>query len=211
MNKKFLISLVFILFVILIRPQVGVIFLISIGLTEFYFVKGVKKLLVLITTLVVFYLDLNSSLTGGYLVSKNIFSDNLIYQMLGKINELSIKFNSLNSSYEINNLYFNIFNYLIFPIDFIFKENSLFINLAIFLEILSLIFVLNLLINHNNHVIVDKKLVYFLATLALIYLMILPQALFNFGINIRQKWMIIPFLIYLSFLLKNLLVKINKT
>ena len=211
MNKKFLISLVFILFVILIRPQVGVIFLISIGLTEFYFVKGVKKLLVLITTLVVFYLVLNSSLTGGYLVSKNIFSDNLIYQMLGKINELSIKFNSLNSSYEINNLYFYIFNYLIFPIDFIFKENSLFINLAIFLEILSLIFVLNLLINHNNHVIVDKKLVYFLATLALIYLMILPQALFNFGINIRQKWMIIPFLIYLSFLLKNLLVKINKT
>ena len=127
------------------------------------------------------------------MVSKNIFSDNLIYQMLGKINELSIKFNSLNSSYEINNLYFNIFNYLIFPIDFIFKENSLFINLAIFLEILSLIFVLNLLINHNNHVIVDKKLVYFLATLTLIYLMILPQALFNFGINIRQKWMIIPF------------------
>ena len=114
------------------------------------------------------------------MVSKNIFSDNLIYQMLGKINELSIKFNSLNSSYEINNLFFNIFNYLIFPIDFIFKENSLFINLAIFLEILSLIFVLNLLINHNNHVIVDKKLVYFLATLALIYLMILPQALFNF-------------------------------
>ena len=79
------------------------------------------------------------------------------------------------------------------------------------MEILSLIFVLNLLINHNNHVIVDKKLVYFLATLALIYLMILPQALFNFGINIRQKWMIVPFLIYLSFLLKNLFVKMNKT
>ena len=73
MNKKFLISLVFILFVILIRPQVGVVFLISIGLTEFYFVKGVKKFIVLIGTLVVFYIVLNSSLTGGYLVAKIYF------------------------------------------------------------------------------------------------------------------------------------------
>ena len=52
--------------------------------------------------------------------------------MLGKINELSSKFNSLNSSYEINNLYFNIFNYLIFPIDFIFKKNSLLVTLQSF-------------------------------------------------------------------------------
>lgn len=209
-NKKVSFSIIFIFFVVLIRPQIGLIFLISLGLTEFISAKKSKKILILIASLVGLYLILNSSITSGYLISKNIFSDNLFIQMLAQINELSLKFSDSDSSYNVNNLFFNILNYLIFPVDFIYKQNSLIINFSILLEILSLIFLINLLINHNKEVLFNKKIIYFLSFTVLIYLMILPQALFNFGINSRQKWMIIPFIIYLSFLLKYLFVKTNK-
>ena len=209
-NKKVSFSIIFIFFVVLIRPQIGLIFLISLGLTEFISAKKSKKILILIASLVGLYLILNSTITSGYLISKNIFSDNLFIQMLAQINELSLKFSDSDSSYNVNNLFFNILNYLIFPVDFIYKQNSLIINFSILLEILSLIFLINLLINHNKEVIFNKKIIYFLSFTVLIYLMILPQALFNFGINSRQKWMIIPFIIYLSFLLKYLFVKTNK-
>ena len=126
------------------------------------------------------------------------------------MNELTLKFTNSDSYYEVNNLFFNIFNYLVFPIDFILKQNTFAVNLTILLEILTLIFISILLIKHKKNIKIDKKLIYFLSIVALIYLMIFPQALFNFGINIRQKWMIIPFLIYLSFLLKNLFVNIKK-
>ena len=209
-NKKVSFSIIFIFFVVLIRPQIGLIFLISLGLTEFISAKKSKKILILIASLVGLYLILNSTITSGYLISKNIFSDNLFIQMLAQINELSLKFSDSDSSYNVNNLFFNILNYLIFPVDFIYKQNSLIINFSILLEILSLIFLINLLINHNKEVLFNKKIIYFLSFTVLIYLMILPQALFNFGINSRQKWMIIPFIIYLSFLLKYLFVKTNK-
>ena len=209
-NKKLIFSLFFIILVLFIRPQIGVIFLLSIFMTEFLLIKGHKKFIVLLFLPLVFYFILNSSITSGYLLSKTVFSDNIIYQMLGKMNELTLKFTNSDSYYEVNNLFFNIFNYLVFPIDFILKQNTFVINLTILLEILTLIFISILLIKHKKNIKFDKKLIYFLSIVALIYLMIFPQALFNFGINTRQKWMIIPFLIYLSFLLKNLFVNIKK-
>ena len=77
-------------------------------------------------------------------------------------------------------------------------------------ELFTLLFVVILIKKNKKNIKLDKKLMYFLLACALIYLLILPQALFNFGVNIRQKWMIVPFLIYLSFFLKNLFVKLNK-
>ena len=130
--------------------------------------------------------------------------------MLGKVNEMSLKFSNSDTSYEVNNVFLNIFNYLVFPIDYIFKQNSLIVNSSILLEILSLIFLVNLLMKNQKNIKIEKKIIYFLLIISLVYLMILPPALFNFGLNIRQKWMIIPFLIYLSFFLKNLFVKMNR-
>ncbi len=209
-DKKLFFSILFVIPVLLIRPQIGVLFLLSIGITEFFLIRGYKKIIIFALSFFLFYLILNSNFASGYLTSKSIFSDNLIFQMLGKISELSLKYNQSDGAYEVNNVVLNIFNYLVFPIDYIFKNNSLIINLTILLESLSLLLVISTIINQRNNLISDKKLIYFLFTCSLIYLMILPQALFNFGLNLRQKWMIIPFLIYLSFLLKNFIVKTNK-
>ena len=210
MNKRIIFSLFFIFLVLLLRPQIGTIFLLSVFLTEFLIIKGYKKFIILLFFVVIFFFILNSSITSGYLLSKNVFTENFIFQMLGKVNEMSLKFSNSETSYEVNNVFLNIFNYLVFPIDFIFKQNSLVVNSSILLEILSFIFLVILLVKHQKNIKIERKIIYFLLIISLVYLMILPQALFNFGLNIRQKWMIIPFLIYLSFFLKNLFVKINR-
>ena len=72
-----------------------------------------------------------------------------------------------------------------------------------------LIFKLISLYQNKYNIKIDKKIIYFLLICCCFYLLTIPQFLFNFGLNTRQKWMIIPFLIYLSFLLKNLLAKIK--
>jgi len=210
-DRKIFLALFFVFFVLLIRPQIGTIFLLSIGITEFFLIRGYKKLIILISSLLGFYLILSSSFSSGYLLDKAILSENLIIQMLSKLSELSSRFINSDSSYEISNLYFNIFNYVVFPLEFIFKSNSLYINISILIEMITLLYVVSLILNNKKNAKIDKKLIYFLFIVSFVYLIILPQALFNFGLNIRQKWMIIPFLIYLSFLLKNLFVKIKKT
>lgn len=130
--------------------------------------------------------------------------------MFSKLSDISLKFSDSSTSYQSSNIFFNIFNYILFPLEFTFKNNSLLVNLSIMLETLTLIYVLILISDQKQNINTDKKLIYFLTSFSLIYLMVLPQVLFNFGLNIRQKWMIIPFLIYLIFLLKNLIVKMNK-
>ena len=209
-NKRIIFSLFFIFLVLLLRPHIGTIFLLSVFLAEFLIIKRYKKFIISLFFVVIFFFILNSAITSGYLLNKNVFTENFIFQMLGKVNEMSLKFSNSETSYEVNNVFLNIFNYLVFPIDYIFKQNSLVVNSSILLEILSFIFLVNLLVKHQKNIKIEKKIIYFLLIISLVYLMILPQALFNFGLNIRQKWMIIPFLIYLSFFLKNLFVKINR-
>lgn len=209
-NKRIIFSLFFIFLVLLLRPHIGTIFLLSVFLAEFLIIKRYKKFIISLFFVVIFFFILNSAITSGYLLNKNVFTENFIFQMLGKVNEMSLKFSNSETSYEVNNVFLNIFNYLVFPIDYIFKQNSLIVNSSILLEILSFIFLVNLLVKHQKNIKIEKKIIYFLLIISLVYLMILPQALFNFGLNIRQKWMIIPFLIYLSFFLKNLFVKINR-
>ena len=180
------------------------------AIAEFFSIKGHKKIIIIIISLVAFYLYFNSGFASGYLVDKHSFSENIIIKMFSKLSEISQKFSNSATSYQSSNIYFNIFNYILFPLEFTFKNNSLLINLTIMLEALTLIYVLILISAHRQKIYTNKKLIYFLTSFSLIYLMILPQVLFNFGLNTRQKWMIIPFLIYLIFLLKNLIVKIKK-
>ena len=179
-------------------------------LTEFLIVEGRKKLIILLISVLGFYFIISSGISGTYLIDKHAITDNIILKMIAKISDVSSRFSLSGTSYESSNILFNIFNYLIFPTEFIFKSNSFFVNLSIMVELFTLLFVVILIKKNKKNIKLDKKLMYFLLACALIYLLILPQALFNFGVNIRQKWMIVPFLIYLSFFLKNLFVKLNK-
>ena len=120
------------------------------------------------------------------------------------------KYGLSNSTYDAGNILSNIFAYVLFPLDFILKPNSIFIDILIIAEIICLIFIIFLILKNSKISIIDNRLIYFLSTCLLLYLFILPQVFFNYGINVRQKWMILPFFIYFSFLVRNLFVKINK-
>ena len=157
------------------------------------------------------YLLLTLKRTKGFFLStENLNSDNFFLQITNQLWIIANKYTFSGSAYEAGNLLSNIFSYVLFPIEFLFKSNPLFINILIIIEIFSLIFIIFLFIKNSKTIKIDKRLIYFLSICLLLYLFSIPQVFFNYGINVRQKWMILPFLIYYSFLLKNLFVKINK-
>lgn len=217
-DRKLLISSFFILIVFLVRPHIGSVFFVSIALAELILVKGLHKKLsiVILTSLFIFgllYFKRTQTFflgTADPYTNTFFFSDNIFYQMLSHLNALSQKYPFSNSAYTSGNILINTFNYLVFPIELIFRETSKILTLSILLEIFTFIFVIGLILKNKQNVNIDKRIVYFLLFSVIIFCLILPQTFFNFGINIRQKWMILPFLIYLSLLARNLFVKTNK-
>ena len=57
---------------------------------------------------------------------------------------------------------------------------------------------------------IDKNIITLISCCLLVYLLIMPNVFFNYGINSRQKWMILPFLIYFLFSFKNFLSGLKK-
>jgi len=210
-NKKIFFSILFILIVALIRPHIGLIFLLSVLITEFLTIKPREiKFLILLFSLISVYFFINNEYVGGYFIIDNNVSQNFLIKLLNTLHNIAQKYTLSGSHYESSNLFINIFNYILFPFEFIAKKNSLIINLSIMIEIFTLILLSVSILNNKKKIIIDKKIVYFLFICVFIYLMIMPQVFFNFGLNTRQKWMIVPFLIYFVFLLKNLLNGVKK-
>lgn len=217
LDRKLLTSTFFILIVFLIRPHIGAVFFVSIALTELIFVKGFHKKLsiVILTCLFIFGLLFFKRTQTFFLgttdyTSTFFFVDNFLYKILSHLKDTSLKYSFSSSSYSSENILINIFNYLVFPIELIFRETSKILTFSILLETFTFIFVTGLILKNKQNVNIDKRIVYFLLFSVIIFCLVLPQTFFNFGINIRQKWMILPFLIYLSLLARNLFVRTNK-
>ena len=210
-NKKFFYSIIFIILVFLIRPHIGLMFLISITITEFFLIKGLKKYIFVFSSLSFLILIFNLPFINNlFLNSSQLLTDNLIIKIFHELSNISQKFLLSSSYYEPSSIYVNMFNYIVFPLPFILSNNSFVTNSFILMEFLTLIFVITLIIKNKKSFEIDKRVIYFLSICVLVYLMIMPQIFFNFGLNSRQKWMIIPFIIYFFVLLKNLFVKTKK-
>ena len=210
-NKKFFYSIIFILLAFLIRPHIGLMFLISITITEFFLIKGLKKYIFVFSSLSFLILIFNLPFINNlFLNSSQLLTDNLIIKIFHELSNISQKFLLSSSYYEPSSIYVNMFNYIVFPLPFILSNNSFVTNSFILMEFLTLIFVITLIIKNKKSIEIDKRVIYFLSISVLVYLMIMPQIFFNFGLNSRQKWMIIPFIIYFFVLLKNLFVKTKK-
>lgn len=210
LNKKFLFSILFIIIVFLIRPHIGFMFILSVVLVYlFSFKLHMRFILILLIIPALFYLVLDVP-GGSYLQNTDISSENFFIKMLSQLHIQTQKFANTNSHYTGGYIITNMFNYILFPISFIYKSSSLSLNISIIIEILTLVFLIILISNQKKTFKIDKKIIYFLCICTLIYLLIIPQVFFNYGLNSRQKWMIIPFLIYLIFLLKNFFVILKK-
>ena len=110
------------------------------------------------------------------------------------------------SDYSHKGIIYNIFSYLFFPFEFI-NNHLNFIFFAI-LESLFLIYILVLVskndlkkTNINNSTCIFLLFVIFFYLI--IYLSIFPNVYSNFGLVIRQKLMIIPFIFFFILSLKN--------
>lgn len=219
LNKKIFTSIIFILIIGLLRPHIGAMFFIAFLTTEFLTIKGFyKKLVLFLLFLLSCYIFLFSKRTGSYFIisshelyrSMN-FSENILIKMLAQLNNISQKFNTSETAYQSGSFLSNIFKYIFFPPEFIFKKTSAYVTFSILIEISTFILISTLISFHRKILSIDKKLLYFLSIIILLYLLVMPQVFFNYGLNIRQKWMILPFIIYFSFLVRNLFVKINRT
>lgn len=208
LDKRLILSLLLILSVFLVRPHVGFIFFSALIITEFFFIKGQKKIILLVTFVIVFFIVLNIGPVSYFFVDQKSISQNIFLQMFSHFNNYTEKFILTDTGYESSNFLLNIFSYIFFPPEFIFRNNSLLVNLTIMTEVVIFTIIIHFLFKSKN-IMFDKKIFYFLLICCILYFLVIPQVLFNFGINIRQKWMILPFLIYLSFFLKYLLVKIK--
>lgn len=208
LDKRLILSSIFILGVFLLRPHIGFIFFSSLIISEFLFIKGHKKIILLILFASILFIVLNTGAVNYFFIDEKFLSQNILLKMFSHFNNYAERFVFSATGYEKSNFLFNIFHYIVFPTEFIFRSNSFVVNLLIMTELVIFILLINFVLR-SKKIVLDKKIFYFLLICCLIYLLIVPQALFNFGINTRQKWMILPFLIYFSFLLKNLLVKIK--
>ena len=210
-DKKIIYSIIFIIPVFLIRPHIGIIFFMSLLFNEFILKTGKQKFIYLFIFFVGIFIFFSlPQIQSLFFNNNNMISNNIILKILSELNSQAGKFLNTGTGYESSSLYINMFNYILFPLEFLVKSNSFSINIFILIEILTIIFLSTLIMSHNKEFEIDKRIIYFLLTCIFVYLIIIPQTFFNFGLNARQKWMIIPFLIYLSFLLKNLFVRIKK-
>jgi len=211
MNKKLYFSILVIFFVFLLRPHVGIIFLSSIFIVEFFLIKGHKKVMFLLVFLTSIYLALTTPSVGSFLISTDTLSSNPIINIFHRISRFMSQFGESVTSYENSNFILNIFSYIFLPVEYFFKKNSLLVNASMLIVVVESIFIFHLISLHQNkyNIKIDKRIIYFLLICCCFYLLTMPQFLFNFGLNTRQKWMIMPFLIYLIFILKDRLVKIK--
>jgi hypothetical protein len=210
-DKKLIYSIIFLIPVFLIRPHIGIVFFLALGINQVIMKKSNLKILYLLILFFGIYIFFNLPQIQKLIFNtSDVLDYNFIHKILMELNNLTLKYDSSNTVYEISNIYMNIFNYIIFPLEFVLRNNSLSVNTFVFIEIITLIFVIIMVSKQKNKFKIDRSLIYFLFLCIFIYTLLMPQVYFNYGLNARQKWMIIPFIIYFSFLLKNVFVKIKK-
>ena len=96
--------------------------------------------------------------------NNNMISNNIILKILSELNSQAGKFLNTGTGYESSSLYINMFNYILFPLEFLVKSNSFSINIFILIEILTIIFLSTLIMSHNKEFEIDKRIIYFLLT-----------------------------------------------
>ena len=112
------------------------------------------------------------------------------------------------SDYSHKNLIYNIFSYLFFPFEFINRDLG-FLSFAI-LEGLVLFYIIFIVAKYDlKKININYDTSIFLVFLSffyiIIYLSIFPNVFGNFGLVLRQKLMIVPFLFFFILSLKNFL------
>ena len=192
----------------LFRPYIGVVFVFFLFF-DFIFnykIKLVNKIYLITLLSFIFFYLLQFSLSYIGIYINNLFNIPELYASISKILSEANKVAQTQSAYidkgSTYNILYYYFVYLFFPLNF-FSENKLYIISSF--ENLTLIIFLTLLLFYKNFKKIDFNDV-ILIFIFIVILTLLSVRTMNYGISIRQKWMILP-LLYFFLINKNQLNK----
>ena len=144
MDKRLVLSSIFILGVFLLRPHIGFIFFSALIISEFLFIKGHKKIILLILFPSILFIVLNTGAVKYFFIDEKFLSQNILLQMFSHFNNYAERFVFSATGYESSNFLLNIFHYIVFPTEFIFRSNSFVVNLLIMTELVIFTLVKNI-------------------------------------------------------------------
>lgn len=196
-KKNYFIIILLIFFIYFIRPYIGIIFILSFifYLILFYLPRKYFFSLLFILGIIFLY---------NY--------NNLIYIFNKIISYRYMLLDSYDNTYlgisKDMNFVFRSINFFISPFFFNTKNNFMLIIIS-FENLFLLIFLISLFINFRFNLFLKKKnnIDWFILIYILLATFFLSQTTSNLGIAFRQKWMIIPFLIYFLIKYQDKLVK----
>ena len=138
-------------------------------------------------------------------------NDVSLLEILGQVNEFGDRLAADNkgSDYRLSIIPYNIFAYLLFPFEAVFN-NSIFHKFGVIDSLYTLFFFFLIIKNTSskNHKInsYSNSILLFLSLYVIIFLSIFPNTFSNFGLNLRQKIMIWPYLLIFFIFLKDLIL-----
>lgn len=195
-NKKIIFSLIFISLIILVRPYI--FFLLFFSYLAYLFIKFNKKTLsylLILILLVIVFLVMHKYQVFLRIPFDVLSLDSIIEFIDSRQNKL-FEGGHLNLSIKDSNFLFLLFSYLFRPS--IFEVNNLFYMIVAIDNLFILLFVIyRLFFCIKFKFKISSDIVFISLIFFTITLLLLTLTSTNLGIALRQKWMILPFLIIL--------------
>jgi len=221
-SKNFFLLILAFSCLLFIRPYIFIIIL-PIYIFSYFFVFTKNKLILIfvflsLITLYFTFLNLNDFfciLMTQFCEGSGLDNIDGMFEKVKSFGDIS-NINKTASNYEPKNIFYNIFSYLFFPLQFFELQNTGnsfsvwygILESLYLLWIFYLVYLFKIKFFQKNKLKNILFLLIFLFIYIFIYLLIFPNIFFNFGLNIRQKIMVIyPILIFCLFLKNYFLIK----
>ena len=200
------------LIILMIRPHIFVLsfpfFLFSILIYKIKskFSLYLLYLLLALSALTLFYINDLLCIFVQPFCDEESFVD-----ILRQVNEFGERLaaDNMGSDYRLSIIPYNIFAYLLFPFEAVFN-NSMFHKFGVIDSLYNLFFFFLIIknISSKNYKInsYNNSILLFLSLYVIVFLSIFPNTFSNFGLNLRQKIMIWPYLLIFFIFLKNLIL-----
>ena len=216
-KKNLLFILLGLLIILLIRPHIFLIISALYCVSIIIFLSKKKLLFFIALNFILLFILLSQNISEILCIFMQPFcNETNIFEILTQIRHFGEALEGGDGTdYKKGNIVYNAYAYLFFPIEFI-NSRSILVTLAV-AEGIALFYILFLIIKkklNNHNVKVNKSslvfILFFTYFFTIIYLAVFSNVYSNFGLVLRQKIMVIPYLIFFCLSVKNLFLLSQK-
>jgi hypothetical protein len=210
-KKNLLFILLSLLIILLIRPHIFLIVTTLYCVSILIFLSKKKLLFFIALNFILLFIFLLQNISDILCIFIQPFcNETNIIEILSQIRQFGeVLEGGEGTDYKRGNIIYNAYAYLFFPVEFI-NSRSILISLAV-TEGIALFYIIFLIIkkNLNNYDIKVNKsslvfVLFFTYFFTIIYLAVFSNVYSNFGLVLRQKIMVIPYLVFFCLSVKNL-------